>query len=165
MKAGRSMLFLAAILVFCITVVTSTQSQRAGSSTVKLGDKVIVIPKNGAVMFDPDNPRMKSLMEKISRQLSEAASKQIEYEVNDSKYLGEFDVRPDVYSGMIFFMYTKDVKGIKSTTAGVGSMTFLKVGPRIININVYRNLSSPAAVETELQTSGYRSEAIHYEMG
>jgi S1-C subfamily serine protease len=38
------MLFLAAAVVFCVTVVTSAQSQQASSSSVKLGDKVIVIP-------------------------------------------------------------------------------------------------------------------------
>lgn len=231
MKPRRSMLFLAATIIFCVTVINCAQSQRAKSSSVKLGDKVIVIPdpegfeeassqfenakralagmetgagdnlllhmtasdcervrtgsqpemsyytkvavgkgwreltatnedmarlvadarKNGAVMFDPDNPRMKSLMEKLSQQLSEAKSKQIEFEVNNSQYLGEFDVRPDVYSAMVFFIYTKDVKGTKTTTATVASMTLLKVGPRIINIGVYRNLSSPAAVVTEFK--------------
>ncbi len=44
MKPGRSMLFLAAAVVFCVTVVTSAQSQPASSSSVKLGDKVILIP-------------------------------------------------------------------------------------------------------------------------
>lgn len=233
MKPRRSMLFLAATIILCVTVINSAQSQQARSSSVKLGDKVIVIPdpegfeeassqfeivkqflvgmetgagenlllhmpasdcermrtgsrpelryytkvavrkglrertfsnedmarlvadtrKNGAVMFDPDGPVLKSVMEKVSRRISEAFSKQIDYEVNDSQYLGEFDVRPDVYSVMVFILYTKDVKGTKSTTATVGSMTVLKVGPRMIDIDVYRNLSSPAAVKTELKPS------------
>lgn len=225
------MLILAAAVVFCVTVVTSAQSQQASSSSVKLGDKVIVIPnpegfeeaslqfekirrvlaimqlphsdtlllhmpvsdcdrlrigsrpefhhytkvsvlksrrevtssnadmagfvtewrKKGAVIFNPDGPLWTSMMERLSRQISEAASKQITYDVNDTQDLGEFDVRPDVYSRMIFLMHTKDVKGTKSMSAGVGSMTLLKVGPRIINIGVYRNFSSPAAVKTELK--------------
>lgn len=233
MKPRRSMLFLAAIIVLCVSDINSAQSQQARSSSVKLGDKVIIIPdpegfeeassqfeivkqflarmetgagdnlllhmptsdcermrtglrpelryytkvsvvkgqresiasngdiarhvadarKNGAVMFDPDGPTMKSMMEKLSQRFSEAFSKQIEFDVNDSQYLGEFDVRPDVYSGMVFILYTKDVKGTKSTTATVGSMTVLKVGTRIIHIDVYRNLSSPAAVKTELKPS------------
>ena len=57
----------------------------------------------------------------------------------------------DVYSGMVFFLYTKNVNGTKSMKAVVGSMTMLKVRQRIINIGVYRDLSSPAAVETELK--------------
>jgi hypothetical protein len=36
-------------------------------------------------------------------------------------------------------MYTKDVDGTKSMSAAVASMTLLKVGPRIINVAVYRN--------------------------
>ncbi len=193
----RSMLFLAATLVFCATVINSAQSQQASSSTVKLGDKVIVIPnpegfeeassqfekirrvlatmqlphsdtlllhmpvsdcdrlrtgsdpefhhytkvsvlksrrevtssdadmagfvtawrKNGAVMLDPDGPLLTSLMERLSRQISEAASKQITYDVNDTQNLGEFDVSPDVYSRMIFMMYTHSVNGTKSMSA------------------------------------------------
>ena len=44
MKPRRSMLFLVSAIVFCVTVINSAQSQQASSSTVKLGDKVIVIP-------------------------------------------------------------------------------------------------------------------------
>jgi len=225
------MLFLAATIVLCVTVINSAQSQQASSSTVKLGDKVIVIPdpdgfeeassqfekvrrvlaimqlphsdtlllhmpvsdcdrlrtgsdpefhhytkvsvlksrrevtssnadmagfvtewrKNGAVLFDPDGPLLTSMTERLSRKVSEAASKQITYDVNDTQNLGEFDVRPHVYSRMIFMMYTHSVNGTKSMRAGVGSMTLLKVGPRIINIAVYHNLSSPTAVKTELK--------------
>lgn len=231
MKPHRSMLFLAATIIFCVTVISSAQAQKTRSSSVTLGDKVIVIPdpegfeeassqfelakqalagietggadnllhhmttrdcermrtgsrpemsyytkvsvdkgrresiatnedlarlvaeirKNGAVLLDPDGPMMKSLMVKLSRQISEAKSQQIAYEINDSRYLGEFDVRAEVYSGMVFFLITKDVKGTKSTRATVGSMTLLKVRSRIINIGVYRNLSSPEAVENELK--------------
>lgn len=224
------MLFLAATLVFCATIINSAQSQQASSSTVKLGDKVIVIPnpegfeeassqfekirrvlavmqqhsdtlllhlpvsdcdrlrtgsdpefhtltkvsvlkgmrevtyssadmaglvtawrKNGAVMLDPDGPILTSMMERFSRKISEAASKQITYDVNDTQNLGEFDVRPNVYSRMIFMMFTHSVNGTKSMRAGVGSMTLLKVGPRIISVVVIRNFSSPAAVKTELK--------------
>jgi hypothetical protein len=35
--------------------------------------------------------------------------------------------------------------------AGIGSMTLLKIGPRIISVAVYRNFSSPAVVKTELK--------------
>ena len=230
MKPGRSMLFLAATLVFG-TVINSAQSQQARSSTIKLGDKVIVIPnpegfeeassqfekirlfltamqpphsdtlllhmpvsdcdrlrtgsnpewhhytkvsvqksmrevrssnadmaglvaewrKNGAVLFDPDGPLLTSMMERVSRRSSEATSKQITYNVNDTQDLGEFDFRPNVYSRMIFMMYTKDINGTKSMYAGIGSMTLLKIGPRIISVAVYRNFSSPAVVKTELK--------------
>lgn len=231
MKHSKSTLLIAAAIISCFTVVASGQSQQTKSSTVKLGDKVIVIPnpegfeeassqfeqvkqalvrmetpnndnlllhmpvsdcervktgsrpefrhytkvsvlksrreltssnadmagivaawrKNGAALLDLDGPVWKSMMEKSSRELSEAASKQIKFDVNSTQYLGEFDVRPDAYSLMVFLMYTKDVEGSKSMRAAVGSMTLLKVGPRIINVGVYRNLSSPAAVESELK--------------
>ncbi len=231
MKPRRSMLFLAATLFFGATVINSGQSQKASSSTVKLGDKLIVIPnpegfeeassqfekirlglaamqlphidnlllhmpvsdcdrlrtgsdpewhqytivsvpksrrevrssnadiagfvskwrKNGAVIFDPDGSLLTSMSERLSRRISEAMSTQITYDVNDTQNLGEFDVRPNVYSCMIFMMYTKDVNGTKSMHASVESLTFLKVGSRIISVDVFRTFSSPAAAKTELK--------------
>jgi len=64
MKPRRSMLFLAATIVLCVTVINSAQSQQASSSTVKLGDKVIVIP-------DPDGfEEASSQFEKVRRVLA-----------------------------------------------------------------------------------------------
>ena len=90
-------------------------------------------------------------MEKVSRQISELTSKQIKYEINDTQDLGEFDVRAESYSRMVLVTYTKESQGTQSITSMVGSMTFLKIGPRAINVFVYRKMSSPAALQTELK--------------
>lgn len=109
--------------------------------------------KNGAVEMDPDGPIVKSVMEKMSRRLSDLTSKQITFEINDTQQLGEFDVRPDVYSVMVLATYTKDKEGTQLIRTMVGSMTWLKVGPRLIHVLIYRTLSSPAALNTELKTT------------
>jgi HEAT repeat protein/tetratricopeptide (TPR) repeat protein len=134
------------------TKVSVLKSRReVTSSNADMAGFVAASRKNGASLFDPDGPVLKRVMENASRQLSDAASKQIKFDVNNSQYLGEFDVRPDAYSMMVFLTYTKDVEGSQLMRAGVASMTLLKIGPRIINVGVYRFLSSPAAVKTELR--------------
>jgi len=107
--------------------------------------------KNGVVEMDPDGPATKALMERLSLRLSELTSKQIKFEMNDMQNLGEFDVRPDVYSIMILATYSKYKEGTQSIRTMVGSMTWLKIGPRLINVLIYRTLSSPTALNTELK--------------
>jgi hypothetical protein len=107
--------------------------------------------KKGAVAMDPDGPVTKALMERLSLRLSELTSKQIKFEINDTEILGEFDVRPDVYSTMILATYSKYKEGTQSIRTMVGSMTWLKVGPRLINVLIYRTLSSPTALNAELK--------------
>ena len=107
--------------------------------------------RNGAVEMDPDGPVTKALTEKLSRRISELTSKQIKFEINDMEILGEFDVRPDVYSTMILATYSKYKEGTQSIRTMVGSMTWLKIGSRLINVLIYRTLSSPTALNTELK--------------
>ena len=121
------------------------------SSDADMAGLVAEFRKHRAALLDPDGPALKFLMENFSRQLSEAASKPIQFEANNTQHLGEFDVRPNVYSVMVFLTYTKEVERSESMRQVVASMTWLKVGPRIINIGVYRNISSPEAVKTELK--------------
>ena len=121
------------------------------SSNEDMASFVAEFRKNRTVILDPDGPLLTSVMENLSRQISEASSKEIKYAVDSTQYLGEFDVRPEVYSTMVFVTYKKDGDGTETMRAMVGSMTVLKVRTRIINIAVYRTLSSPAAVKTELK--------------
>ncbi|HEV7397245.1 MAG TPA: hypothetical protein VGN86_12095 [Pyrinomonadaceae bacterium] len=225
MKLSKSTLLIAAAILFCVAVVTPAQSPEAAkSSSVQLGDKVIVIPnpegfeetisqfesvkrffvsmanpgsdmllahlptsdcellrtgsrptlkfytmvsvfkarrestqtnadmagfvaefrKNGAAILDPDSPVVKSVMEKGERELSASRSEQIKLEAVQTDYLGEFDVRPEVYSRMILFTYRTDVEGTQSVRPTLASMTLLKVGPRIIRVFVYRKISPTA---------------------
>jgi hypothetical protein len=122
-------------------------------SNTDMAGLIAEVRKTGAALWDPDGPLLKSVMESASRQVSEITSKQTKFDVNGTQFLGEFDVRPNVYSMMIFLSYTKDVEGSQTLSQTVGSATFLKVGPRIINIGVYRNISSRDAVRTELKST------------
>lgn len=107
--------------------------------------------RNGSVIFDPDGPIMKAVTENAERGLTKLESKQIGLNLNSTQNLGEFDVRQDVYSTMLLMNFTLDSEGVKSQTIVLASMTVLKVRHRILYVTVYRKISSPAALKTELK--------------
>jgi hypothetical protein len=112
---------------------------------------VAELRKNGSVIFDPDGPIMKAVTENAERGLSNLESKQIELNLNSTQNLGEFDVRQDVYSTMMLIRFTVDSEGVKSQAIMLTSLTLLKVKQRLLYVTVYRKLSSPAALKTELK--------------
>jgi hypothetical protein len=107
--------------------------------------------KNSGAVLDPDGPTMKAMTERAETGLSDVMSKPIELNLNQTQNLGEFDVRPDVYSVLVLFTYDVDAGGTKSTVPMLSSMTLLKVQHRILFVNAYRKMSSLAALKTELK--------------
>ncbi len=132
------------------TVGVSNAERELTRTNADMAGLVAAFRKDGVAMLDPDSPAVKSAMEKGERVLSAERSQQVELEAIQTQNLGEFDVRPEVYSRMVFITYRIDVEGKQSMRPTVASMTFLKVGPRIIRVFVYRKIS-PAAVKTELK--------------
>lgn len=107
--------------------------------------------RNAGAILDPDGPVMKGVMDKAERGLTDVKSTPIGLDLTQTQNLGEFDVRPEVFSVMLLFTYKIDTNGIKSTIPMLCSMTFLKVQHRLLFVNVYRKISSLAALKTELK--------------
>ncbi len=107
--------------------------------------------KNSGALLDPDGPKMKAVMEKAGRGLTDLASTPIGLNLGQTQNLGEFDVRPDVFSVMLLFTYQIEQGGIKSTVPMLCSMTLLKVQHRLLFVNVYRKIGSLALLKTELK--------------
>lgn len=107
--------------------------------------------KNSGALLDPDGPTMKGIMENASRNLSNLESKPIELGFNATENLGEFDVRPEVFSVMLLFTYKMDSRGTQPVTQMLASLSFLKLKQRLVYVMVYRKISSPAALQTELK--------------
>ncbi|HEY3582115.1 MAG TPA: hypothetical protein VGK82_16280, partial [Pyrinomonadaceae bacterium] len=103
---------------------------------------VAELRKNGSVIFNPDGPIMKAVTENAERGLTNLESKQIGLNLDSTQNLGEFDVRPDVYSTMLLVRFTVDSEGVKSQAIMLASLTVLKVKHRILFVTVYRKLSS-----------------------
>ena len=112
---------------------------------------VAELRKNGSVIFNPDGPIMKAVTENAERGLTNLESKQIGLNLDSTQNLGEFDVRPDVYSTMLLVRFTVDSEGVKSQTITLASMTVLKVKHRLLYVTVYRKISSPEGLKTELK--------------
>jgi hypothetical protein len=109
--------------------------------------------QNSGAVLDPDGPTMKSVMERAERGLTDLSSTPIGINLGATQNLGEFDVRPEVFSVMLLFTYNVDYNGTRSTVPMLCSMTFLKVQHRLLFVNVYRKISSLAALKTELKPS------------
>ena len=107
--------------------------------------------KNGTKLLEPDGPLINEVMKNAERGLTKLESRKIGLDVSETKNLGEFDVRPQVYSVMFLMMLEVDSGGKQETRPVLMSLTFLQVRQRILYVNVYQKLSSTAAVKTELK--------------
>lgn len=107
--------------------------------------------KNSGAVLDPDGPTMKSVMENAQRGLSNVSSKPVDLTLNATENLGEFDQRPQVFSVMLLLTYKTNVAGTQTVTPVLASLTFLNVNKRLLYVSVYRKISSPAALKTELK--------------
>jgi hypothetical protein len=107
--------------------------------------------KNSGTLLDPDGPVMKGVAEKAERGLSDVSSTQVGLDFSKPQNLGEFDVRPDVYSVVLLFTYKVDSRGTQTIIPMLASMTFLKVQHRLLFVNVYRKITSLATLKTELK--------------
>ena len=107
--------------------------------------------KNGGAILDPDGPTMKAVIESAERGLTKLESKPVGLGLNATENLGEFDVRPEVYSVMLLLTYKVDSGGTQSLLPMLASLTLLKVKQRLLYVAVYRRISSPAALKIELK--------------
>jgi len=107
--------------------------------------------KNSGALFDPDGPTMRAVTEKAERGLTELESKPIGLGLKPTENLGEFDVRPGVFSVLLLITYQVEVGGTQSIMPMLASLTFLKVKQRLLYVTVYRKINSAAALKTELK--------------
>lgn len=107
--------------------------------------------KSSGALLDPDGPTMKAVTENAERNLANLNSKPIDLGFKETENLGEFDVRPEVFSVMLLFTLKAGSGGTESITQMLASLTFLKVRQRLVYVAVYRKISSVAALKTELK--------------
>lgn len=105
--------------------------------------------KNGTKLLEPDGPLAVEVMKNAEKGLTKLQSREIGLDLNETQNLGEFDVRPNVYSVMFLMTLSFDSQGTKSIVPMVASMTFIKIRQRILYVNVYHKISSTAALKTE----------------
>ena len=107
--------------------------------------------KNGTKMLEPDGPLVTEVMRNAERGLTKLKSREIGLDMSETQNLGEFDVRPEVYSVLLLMTIKVDSQGKQESTPMLATLSFLKVRQRVVYLNVYHKLSSTAAVKTEMK--------------
>jgi len=132
-----------------VSVLRSAREQAISSAD--MAAIAVEFRKNGAAILDPDGPVMKGVMENAERGLSDIQSKQVALGLSQTQNLGEFNVTPESYSVMLLLTYNVEVQGNKTIMPVLASMTMLKVRQRLVYVNVFRKITSTAALKTELK--------------
>ncbi|HKS08115.1 MAG TPA: hypothetical protein VJS13_01115 [Pyrinomonadaceae bacterium] len=112
---------------------------------------VAAFRQSGAKMMEPDGPLLMDVMRNAEKGLSRVESREVGLDVSETQILGEFDVRPQVYSVMILMIVKVDSQGKQDTRPVVLSLTYLKVRQRMIYVSLYQKISSAQALKTELK--------------
>lgn len=120
-------------------------------SDATMTDTVAEFRKNGIKMLEPDGPLAMEVMKNAEKGLTRLQSRDVGLDLNETQNLGEFDVRPNVYSVMVMMTLSVDTQGTKTIVPMLASLTFIKIRQRILYLNAYHKLSSMAAVKTELK--------------
>lgn len=116
-----------------------------------MNDTVAEFRKNGAKILEPDGPIAMEVMRNAEKGLTKLQSREVNLDLNKTQTLGEFDVRPQVYSVMLLMTIKYDSQGTHATVPLLASLTFLKIRQRILYVNVYQKISSTAALKTEFK--------------
>lgn len=131
------------------TKVSVLKAQRETSfSAEDLASVAAEFRKNGIQAMDPKGPRMKAQLEHMEQGLSNLNSQATNIEMSKPINLGEFDVRPNVYSVLLFINLKVASESGSSVRPMLAGMSFVRVNNRMVYLLTYRLYQSKADVET-----------------
>ena len=105
--------------------------------------------KNGAKMLDPNDSAMKELFRRADENLTRLNSKDTKIELSEQpQNLGEFDVRPNVYSVMLLMPLKVEMAGNTVNVLVLATMTYLRIKEKVIFVYGYKKYSAKGDVET-----------------
>ena len=117
--------------------------------------------QTAATFLDPDSPRMKELERHVERGLSQADAKETKIDFGQPVMLGEFNVKPDVFSMLVLTTIKGSVGGVETTTPMLLSISYVRVKERLIFVYGYRRFNSKIDVEPmKLFTEKWTSSII-----
>ncbi len=116
-------------------------------SAERFANLVATFRKNGTEILDVNGPTMKSAIKRLDNSLSELNKQETQVDLSQPINLGEFDTRPNVYSVMLVLNFkTKSGDGEVSVPI-LGSLSYVRVGQRLIYVYTYRKYISAGDVE------------------
>jgi hypothetical protein len=131
------------------TKVSVLKARRAAPfSTEDLAALGAEFRKSGAGIMDPNGPNMKAQLEHIEQALRSRNSATMSVDMSKPVNLGEFDVRPNVYSVLLIITFKIASSSGESSTPLLAGMCFTRVKDRLVYFFTYRKYQSKADVES-----------------
>jgi hypothetical protein len=116
-------------------------------SAERFATLVSTFRKSGSQILDINSPRMRGIVERQEKSLSELSKQETKIDLSQPVNLGEFDTRPNVYSVMLRLNFTtKNVDG-EVTVPILGGLSYVRVKQLLIYVYTYRRYKSATDVE------------------
>jgi len=104
--------------------------------------------RTGIQAMDPNGPKMKAQLEHMEQGLSNLNSRATNIEMSKPINLGEFDVRPNVYSVLLLITLKVASESGSEVRPMLAGMNVLRVKNRMVYLFTYRLYQSRTDVET-----------------
>jgi hypothetical protein len=135
-----------------LTFYTKVSVLKAGRetpfSTEDLASVASEFRNKGVQAMDPKGATMKAQLEHMEQALSNLNSQSTNIDMSKPVNLGEFDVRPNVYSVLLLFTLKITSGSGSSVLPLLAGMNFIRVKNRLVYLFTYRRYESKADVET-----------------
>lgn len=118
------------------------------SSNEEFAGIVAYARQNTESLIDPQNTNIQEHFAHIEEFLSNAISKDMKLDLSKPKVLGQFDIRPNVYSNLLLLKLTLKADGnAVEQPPLLATMSLVLVKERVITILTYKKLESKADAE------------------
>ncbi|MCA1578291.1 MAG: hypothetical protein LC794_13115 [Acidobacteria bacterium] len=128
-----------------ISVLRAARSLNVTSAIMTLA--VEELRKSAPAFLDPNSPELQKIQRQVSRGLSQADAKETKVDFGKPVMLGEFNVKPDLFSMLLLLTVKGTVGGVAVTTPMLLSVSYVRVKERLIFVYAYRKFDSKVDVE------------------
>ena len=113
-------------------------------SAERFANLVATFRKSGSQVLDINGPTMKSATERLGISLSELNKQETQVDLGQPVNLGEFDVRPNVYSVMLLVNFKTTTGAGEAAVPILGGLSYIRVRQRLVYVHTYRRYKSKA---------------------
>jgi hypothetical protein len=103
--------------------------------------------KSAPTFLDPNSPELQRMERHVSRRLSQADAKETKIDFGKPVMLGEFNVKPDLFSMLLLVTIKGSSGGVEVTRPMLLSVSYARVKERLIFVYAYRKFDSKVDVE------------------
>ena len=112
-----------------------------------MAEAVDGLRKSAPAFLDPNGPELKKMERHVSRGLSQADANDTKINFGKPVMLGEFNVKPDVFSMLLLVTVKGTTGGVEITMPMLLSVSYVRVKERLIFVYAYRKFESKVDVD------------------